>query len=324
MRHLIFGSSRSFRQFTEERNLDRSIEFLPEQKFIRAISAFLLEHLKYRVQLAPEQFVELGFTERKMVLVLDLYDLIKSVKKQTKVATKLTMKDTKWEHPCDVAVHDYAVIDHTSMVQRQMQYNCNATLLKTNLTVKETKSIADAPEEQQASEKGNNCDCKDEQGSRNQKPQVYSITNHFVQAKLNTSTMDEQSHRNDNQSAKPLPMINRGEKMGTSHEKTQTFTRVTAKADNAARTENTVKAESTIRNDAESIGRTEAFRNEYVAEFGTTTEADMRESTRAEETKGQVDDQAQVLTMLTMVSSDLVLFYAEHHTTEWQVRADGF
>lgn len=179
MRYLLFNSSRSFRQFIEEKGIDRSIEFLPEQKFIRAIGAFLLEHLKYRIQMSPEQFVEPGFTERKMVLVLDLYDLIKSVKKQTKVATKLTMKDTKWEHPCDLAVRDYAVIDHANMVQRQMQFNCNAALLKTNLTVKEVKSInTDAPEEQQASEKGaTHCDSKDEQGSR---PQVYSITNHFV------------------------------------------------------------------------------------------------------------------------------------------------
>lgn len=94
----------------------------------------------------------MGFTERKMLLVLDLYDLIKSVKKQSKLATKLTMKDTKWEHPCDLAVKDYAVIDHTNMVQRTMQFNCNATLLKTNLTVKDVKSLA---EEQQASAKSN-------------------------------------------------------------------------------------------------------------------------------------------------------------------------
>ena len=82
-----------------------------------------------------------------MVLVLDLYDLIKQVKKQSKVATKLTTKVKKWEHPCDVAVKEYAVIDHTNMVHKEIQFNINATLLKTNLTVKEVKSIcADAEE----------------------------------------------------------------------------------------------------------------------------------------------------------------------------------
>ena len=84
------------------------------------MSAVLLDLFKYRVQLSPEQFVDSGYTERKMVLVLDLYDLIKQVKKQSKVATKLTMKDKKWEHPCDVAVKDYAVIDHKNMVQKQI------------------------------------------------------------------------------------------------------------------------------------------------------------------------------------------------------------
>jgi hypothetical protein len=115
-----------------------------------------------------------------MVLVLDLYDLIKQVKKQSKVAIKLTMKDKKWEHPCDVAVKDYAVIDHKHMVQKQIQFNINATLLKTNLTIKEVKPIGTDAEEQQASEKGNaHCDSKDEQGSKNQRV-VYSITNHFA------------------------------------------------------------------------------------------------------------------------------------------------
>lgn len=76
------------------------------------MSNFLQDNFKYRVQLSPEQFVDNGYTERKMVLVLDLYDLIKTVKKQTKVAQKLTTKDPKWEHPCDLAVRDYAVVDH--------------------------------------------------------------------------------------------------------------------------------------------------------------------------------------------------------------------
>lgn len=76
------------------------------------------------------------------------------------------MKDTKWEHPCDIAVKEYAVVDHTHMVQKQVQFNCNAALLKTNLTVKGVKSIVPS-EEQQASEKGSaHCDSKDEQGSR--------------------------------------------------------------------------------------------------------------------------------------------------------------
>jgi len=64
-----------------------------------------------------------------MCLVLDLYDLIKTVKKQTKVANKISMKDPKWEHPCDVAVKEYAVVDHTNMVHKSIQFNCNATLL---------------------------------------------------------------------------------------------------------------------------------------------------------------------------------------------------
>ena len=89
----------------------------------------------------------MGYTERKMCLVLDHYDLIKTVKKQSKVAQKLTNVDPRWEHPCDLAVRDYAVVDHTNMVHKTIQFNCNAALLKTNLTVKEVKQVPDPSEE---------------------------------------------------------------------------------------------------------------------------------------------------------------------------------
>jgi hypothetical protein len=49
-----------------------------------------------------------------------MYDLIKQVKKQSKVAHKLALKDPKWEHPCDLAVKEYAVVDHTLMTQKQI------------------------------------------------------------------------------------------------------------------------------------------------------------------------------------------------------------
>ena len=101
--------------------------------------------------------MEGGFTERKICLVLDLYDLIKQVKKQSKVAHKLAMKDPRWEHPCDLAVKEYAVVDHSAMTHKQIQFNINATLLKTSLTIKAVKSVA--VEEQQSTE---HCDSKDE------------------------------------------------------------------------------------------------------------------------------------------------------------------
>ena len=67
----------------------------------------------YKTQLTPDQFVQCGYSERKLILVLDAYDLVKQVKRQSKVHKRLHLNvDPKWEHPCDMAIKDYAVCDH--------------------------------------------------------------------------------------------------------------------------------------------------------------------------------------------------------------------
>ena len=40
-----------------------------------------MDLFKYRVQLSPDQFIEKGFAERKMLLVLDIYDMLKHIKR---------------------------------------------------------------------------------------------------------------------------------------------------------------------------------------------------------------------------------------------------
>lgn len=72
------------------------------------------------------------------------------------------------------------------MVQKLVQFNCNAALLKTHLTVKDVKSIVQPSEEQQASAKtnqGTNQGTRDEQGSNKV---TYSVSNHFAKVKAKT------------------------------------------------------------------------------------------------------------------------------------------
>lgn len=57
--------------------VNTEIQYLIEAKFMKEISKVLIDLFKYRVALSPEQFIQRGYTERKMVLVLDLYDLVK-------------------------------------------------------------------------------------------------------------------------------------------------------------------------------------------------------------------------------------------------------
>ena len=81
--------------------MNAEVQYLPEAKFMKEFSKVLIDLFKYRVALSPEQFIQKGFTERKMVLVLDLYDLVKQVRNMAKVGHSLNRKDTKWDHPCD-------------------------------------------------------------------------------------------------------------------------------------------------------------------------------------------------------------------------------
>lgn len=90
------------------------IRYLIEAKFIREMSKVLIDQFKYRVALSPDQFIQSGYTERKMVLVLDLYDLVKQVRNMAKVGERLTMKDKEYEHACDQALKHYSVVNHSS------------------------------------------------------------------------------------------------------------------------------------------------------------------------------------------------------------------
>ena len=101
LRYLAFESSAAFVNYLKANGVNLEIQFLIESKFIKELSKFLIDLFKYRVALSPEQFIQKGYTERKMVLVLDLYDLIKQVRKMSKVGHKLNMHDKKFEHPCD-------------------------------------------------------------------------------------------------------------------------------------------------------------------------------------------------------------------------------
>ena len=128
------------------------LQFLPEAKFIKEFAKVLIDLFKYRVALSPDQFVQRGFTERKMVLVLDLYDLVKQVRKMAKIGYQKTRTDTQWQHACDQPIKQYQVIDHTRGVSKQMQFNMNACLLKSNVTCQNELDMLSGQPRQQPSD----------------------------------------------------------------------------------------------------------------------------------------------------------------------------
>lgn len=54
------------------------------------------------------------------MLALDLYDIVKQVRSQSKIQAKLEFRDPKWLHPCDVALKNYQVCDHQEKIVRDM------------------------------------------------------------------------------------------------------------------------------------------------------------------------------------------------------------
>jgi hypothetical protein len=60
-----------------EKGANPKVEFLSELKFMKAAQSMFTSVFNYKVQLTPEQFVQNGFSERKLILILDSYDLVK-------------------------------------------------------------------------------------------------------------------------------------------------------------------------------------------------------------------------------------------------------
>ena len=117
-----------------------------------------------------------------MVLVLDLYDIVKQIRSQSKIQTKLEFRDPKWEHPCDVALKNYQVCDHQEKVTRDMQFRINATLMTSDLEVKKVTKIEES--EKAAADGAESI--QSVQSTKTAKSNVFSVSSHFKNAERNS------------------------------------------------------------------------------------------------------------------------------------------
>jgi hypothetical protein len=80
------------------------------------VSLILCDLFGYRVDLTPKQFFQEGYAERKLILLLDLYDILKNVRKAIKVNDKLAMAQEPGQsgaiHATDESVKRYAIVNH--------------------------------------------------------------------------------------------------------------------------------------------------------------------------------------------------------------------
>ena len=96
LKFLIFKSSTAMTAHLEKKNVSLEIEYLPDHKFIKKLIEVCADVFCYRIQISPDHFISLGYSERKMVLALDLYDIVKQVRSQSKIQAKLEFRDPKW------------------------------------------------------------------------------------------------------------------------------------------------------------------------------------------------------------------------------------
>ena len=84
--------------------------------------------------MSQDQFFQEGFAERKLILILDIYDFLKEVKHSQKVQTILAACDTG-PYPSDVSNRVYEVVNHRKNEATKFHFNMNATLQQAKTTV---------------------------------------------------------------------------------------------------------------------------------------------------------------------------------------------
>lgn len=82
--------------------MNKDVKFLGDMKFYRKVSLILIDLFNYKPALSVDQFFEQGYGERKMIMVLDVYDIIKKCKREHKIKTQMA-KQLDGPHPSDIA-----------------------------------------------------------------------------------------------------------------------------------------------------------------------------------------------------------------------------
>jgi hypothetical protein len=84
-----------------------------------------------------------GFAERKLIMILDIYDIVKKVKKYVKTL-RVNTKAEIGPHASDVAKMSYQIVNHKKREVKEFEVIHNSSLSKTTLTV---KNIVDIPKD---------------------------------------------------------------------------------------------------------------------------------------------------------------------------------
>ena len=98
---------------------------MPDAQFFKNVLLILCDLFGYRVDLSHAQFFEKGYAERKLILILDLYDILKNTRKGIKINNKLRREDTGAPHPSDETIKEYQIVNHKDNVARNVVFKMN-------------------------------------------------------------------------------------------------------------------------------------------------------------------------------------------------------
>jgi transposase-like protein len=87
--------------------------------------------------MTQKQFFEKGYAERKLIFVLNIYDILKQARAGVKVNKRLTRIDAGAPHATDETIKTYQVVDHRAQLTKNMIFKLNPEMNRRQLTVAE-------------------------------------------------------------------------------------------------------------------------------------------------------------------------------------------
>ena len=80
---------------------------MPDGKFFQSIVLILCDLFAFRVDLNSHQFFDTGYAEKKLIMILNIYDILKNTRKNIKINDKLVRADPEATYACDEAIKEY-------------------------------------------------------------------------------------------------------------------------------------------------------------------------------------------------------------------------
>lgn len=118
-------------------NAHKDIKFLPDHPFYKSVCLILCDLFGYRAEMTIDQFFKRGLVERKIMMVLNIYDIMKKVRKGTKINNRLTRREQGAKHATDESYKQYQVVDHQNHVSKSFVFKINPEMQKRQITLVE-------------------------------------------------------------------------------------------------------------------------------------------------------------------------------------------